>query len=82
MSMSVVLYREHPSADWREVDVIGPHASGNVVLREVGPALPGVFLGDPAGIRVPVEPGLTAEQSAALSAALARLVAAMRGGLH
>ncbi len=54
MSMSVVLYREHPSADWREVDVIGPHASGNVVLREVGPALPGVFLGDPAGIRVPV----------------------------
>ena len=53
MSMSVVLYREHPSADWREVDVIGPHASGNVVLREVGKLWPGIWTAPADAVCVP-----------------------------
>lgn len=48
------LYRERPSADWQEVRVLGAHVGGKVVLREVGPLLPGVFLGDYDNVRVPV----------------------------
>ena len=48
------LYRPRPHADWQDVRVIGPHASGKVVVREVGPLLPGVFLVDYNHLRVPV----------------------------
>lgn len=48
------LYRSRPGADWQDVTVIGAHASGKVVLREVKSALPGVFLADMAQVRVPV----------------------------
>jgi hypothetical protein len=52
--MTTSLYRAHPGADWIECEVVARHASGKLVLREVKLALPGVFLGEDAGIRVPV----------------------------
>lgn len=52
--MTTSLYRAHPGADWIECEVVARHASGKLVLREVGPFFPGVFLADMAQVRVPV----------------------------
>lgn len=49
------LYRPHPGADWQECEILGRHASGKIVLREVGRFFNGVFLADLAlQVRVPV----------------------------
>lgn len=48
------LYREHPGGDWLEVDVLADLGGGKVSLREVGPELPGVFIGEFAKVRIPV----------------------------
>lgn len=52
--MPEALYRAHPGADWQDVEVIARHASGKLVLREVGPFFPGVFLAELDAVRVPV----------------------------
>jgi hypothetical protein len=52
--MQMALYREHAGADWTEVEIIGRHATGKLVLREVGGLFPGVFLASLDAVRVPV----------------------------
>lgn len=46
-------YRESAADDWREVAIVARHASGKLALREVGRPMPGIFLADPADIRLP-----------------------------
>lgn len=48
------LYREHPGAEWSDVEIVGRHPSGKLVLREVGRFFPGVRLADVEQVRVPV----------------------------
>lgn len=47
------LYRERPSADWIEVELLGRHRSGKLVLRELGKLWPGLMLAPVEDVRVP-----------------------------
>lgn len=40
----IALYRDDRSIDWTVVEVIGVHASGDVILRQIDRQLPGVWL--------------------------------------
>lgn len=47
------LYRQHAGDDWQEVELLGRHRSGKLVLREVGKRWPGVWLASLDAVRVP-----------------------------
>ena len=62
MSAMPALYRSTPSEDWQEVELLGRHRSGALVLREVDKRWPGVWLASADTVRVPAsalafEPG-------------------------
>lgn len=47
------LYRADSTQDWQDCEIIGRHSDG-YVLREVGRALPGVWIATRDQVRVPV----------------------------
>lgn len=53
--MTEMVYRRTRADDWMPVEVIGQHADGRLVLREVGRRYPGVLLADVSQIRLVVE---------------------------
>ena len=47
------LWREKPTDDWRECELIGRHRSGDLVLRELDKHYPGVWLAPADAVHVP-----------------------------
>lgn len=47
------LYRLSNVVEWQEVELLGRHVSGKLVLRETGKLWSGVWLADADKVRVP-----------------------------
>lgn len=58
MAAVPALWRDRPTDDWREVELLGRHRSGALVLREVGKLWPGVWLASTDAVRVPASHAL------------------------
>ncbi len=53
MTCIPAVYREAAQMGWRELEIVGEHRkSGRLILREVGVALPGVWLGERGSVRL------------------------------
>lgn len=53
MATIPALWREKRTDDWQDVELIGRHRSGALVLREIGKTWPGIWLAPPHAVRVP-----------------------------
>ena len=46
------VWRPNPRRDWADVEIVGDHGSGQLVLRETGKVLAGVWLAPRESIRI------------------------------
>lgn len=42
----------HARTDWQKVEIVGEHPSGRLILREIGPFWPGIWLADRGDVRL------------------------------
>ena len=52
MSPVTAVYRPNARKDWRDVEIVGEQPDGQLVLREVGPFWPGVWIAPRESVRI------------------------------